>query len=172
MDANVNKEKLLTYELACALFRYEKETGFLFWKKQYKCRKLHKRIGNVQPSGHLLLCMGFNGKKYNFFVHRVVWLMHHGVWPHPFIDHINCKPDDNRIENLRIATTKQNSNNRGKSKKEGFKGVYVLTPGKTFRVRAKVDGKQKHIGTFKTELEAHEAYIEFAKNHYGEFARG
>jgi hypothetical protein len=169
---SVNKENILTYELACELFKYEKETGFLFWKTARNNRKLNKRIGSKHPDGHLLFCIGMGGKKYNFFVHRVVWLINYGVWPHPTVDHINCNPEDNRIENLRIATRQQNCNNRPKVKKEGFKGVYVCTPGKSYRARMEIDGKMEHIGLFKTAIEAHEAYIKFAKKHHGEFARG
>ena len=44
---------------------------------------------------------------------RVAYALHHGVDPHPYeIDHINRKRDDNRIENLRLVTTQENSKNR------------------------------------------------------------
>jgi len=167
-----NKEDVLTYELACNFFRYEKDTGFLFWKTAKKNRNLSKPIGSKHPDGHLLLCTSIKGQRYNFFVHRVVWLLNYGEWPHPTVDHINCNPEDNRLENLRIATRKQNSRNRTKVKKEGFKGVYVCTPGKSYRARIQIDGKMQHIGLFKTEIEAHEAYIEYAKKIHGQFARG
>jgi hypothetical protein len=41
-----NKEDVLTYELACEFFRYEKDTGFLFWKTAKKNRNLSKPIGS------------------------------------------------------------------------------------------------------------------------------
>lgn len=42
-----------------------------------------------------------------FMAHRLVWLMIRNEWPLDDIDHINRNRDDNRIENLRVATHPQ-----------------------------------------------------------------
>ena len=120
------KESLLNFEIANELFRYEKETGLLFWKKRRKNSRanLNKSIGCFHPDGHLIVCMGFNSKRYNFYVHRIIWLICHGTWPNGVIDHANMNPADNRLENLRIATARQNSANSKKRKKMGLK-VYI-----------------------------------------------
>ena len=49
------------------------------------------------------------------FVHRLVWEAFkgkiEGAWTEVQIDHINCNKIDNRLENLRLVTTKENANN-------------------------------------------------------------
>lgn len=50
----------------------------------------------------------FNGKIYA--IHRVIWTMFNGPIPEGYcINHINCNPSDNRINNLELATSQQNS---------------------------------------------------------------
>lgn len=89
------------------------------WKKTKRygwvlAAKDHKGKGYFQLS--------FGGKQY--LAHRIIWAMHHGRSPTGVIDHINGKPWDNRIENLREATHAQNrwnSNTRGKKAECVFK---------------------------------------------------
>ena len=46
------------------------------------------------------------------YVHRLVWETFNGVIPDGYqIDHINTIRDDNRLENLRCVTRKDNMNN-------------------------------------------------------------
>src|SRR5699024_11445694 len=46
-----------------------------------------------------------------------IWEMHHGKIPEGMeIDHINGIRDDNRIDNLRLVTSRTNDTNRAKSK--------------------------------------------------------
>ena len=62
------------------------------------------------------------GRKWG--VHRVIWVMHHGVWP-SYIDHIDGNPSNNLLDNLRSVTHRENLRNcrRRKENKTGISGV-------------------------------------------------
>ncbi len=78
------------------------------------------------------------------------------------VDHINRNGLDNRRSNLRIVTHQQNSWNCRKRNNatSGYYGV-CRYPSKRSPWQVKVrglDGKLRHVGVFKTELEAAHAY--------------
>ena len=62
-------------------------------------------------------------------VHRVIWEMHNGPIPVDMIvDHINGKPLDNRLCNLRMTTQETNARNRRKASNNtsGIQGVRYM----------------------------------------------
>jgi hypothetical protein len=91
------------------------------------------------------------------------------------IDHINNNKLDNRKENLRFITNRQNIRRRGKQKnsKTGYKGVYVCkTKGlKSLRynVYIRVNKKLLFVGYFKNKIKAAKAYNVASKKYHGEF---
>jgi hypothetical protein len=113
------------------LFRYDAETGFLYW--------LNLQASNIKPgdpAGHehvngltRYLCAGINGVLY--LNHVLIFAMHYGRWPDLDLDH---SPDhdglNNRIENLREATKAENAANRRGARcgsTSNFKGVHWNT---------------------------------------------
>jgi len=60
----------------------------------------------------------------HYCIHKLVWLWHYGVMPDQ-IDHINRNSLDNRIENLRLASSCENMSNRKifSNNTSGCKGV-------------------------------------------------
>lgn len=89
------------------------------------------------------------------------------------IDHRNLDKLDNRKENLRICTNKQNARNKfQKNNKTGYKGVSISTWNKSnpYRVTINLNKKQIQVGYFKTAIEAAKAYNEVVKKYHGEFA--
>lgn len=105
----------------------------------------------------------------HIYMHRQIL----GVLHEMETDHINRNKLDNRKTNLRHATRKQNvSNNprRSHNKASKFKGVRPSPSGMGWRGRGIINGKEKHLGTFKSEIEAARAYNQWAKQHFGEFA--
>lgn len=99
--------------------------------------------------------------KFRFTVHEL-------ILGQKYADHINGNGLDNRNENLRPATKQQNAWNSRKVENCGskYKGVYKVRDDKW---TVQVNGK--HVGIFKTELEAAKAYDKKALEIYGEFAR-
>lgn len=104
-------------------------------------------------------------------------LLHHFLWsisgrsPVAQIDHINGNPLDNRLENLRSATTLLNNKNvRIKRKRQQGEpqGVYLRKSGR-YRVQVSHLNRRHDLGTYDTAEEASAVYqnakeilIEFA----------
>ena len=76
------------------------------------------------------------------------------------VDHINRNGLDNRRMNLRLCTRSQNIGNAkiGGRNKTGFKGVYWNKEKGVFHAQIKVNCKTRHVGFFKTAIEASMAY--------------
>lgn len=96
--------------------------GFLIRKK--KAAQNH-RLGAIPGTKHHAGYVLIKIKNRMEMYHRVVWLWHNEKMP-KIIDHINRNKADNRIENLRAATVRQNASNRSLNSrnKHGFLGVF------------------------------------------------
>lgn len=66
-------------------------------------------------------------------------------------DHINGNGLDNRRENLRIVTKRQNSQNLHIKKSGRFTGVSWHNQGRKWRARIKVNGKTHHLGLYDSD---------------------
>lgn len=88
------------------------------------------------------------------------------------VDHKSGDGLDNRLENLRIATHSQNSQNQRKriNSTNEFKCVSLRENGK-WRARTTVNGKRISLGVFDTQEAAASAYAAAAVKYHGEFAR-
>lgn len=135
--------------------------GKLLWKQPGKARVIGKPVGNLDSNGYLLVAM--KGKRYR--VHRIIYEMHNGTIPEGYqIDHINRVRDDNRIENLRLATLAENNRNTG------AKGYSWHSKAKKWSAQIGVNGKKKHLGLYETKEEAASAYSAARSKYYGDFA--
>jgi hypothetical protein len=72
------------------------------------------------------------------------------------VDHINGQGLDNRRENLRIITYRQNSQNRHSESTSKFPGVYRRN--NRWAATMTIEGKVTYLGTYTTEEEAFAAY--------------
>ena len=86
------------------------------------------------------------------------------------IDHRNRNKLDNRKENLRFCTNRQNQYN-SIPRRNIIKGIYWQPHGKAWIVRVKNNGKRIYIGYFKDFILATIACRKAIKKYHGEFAR-
>lgn len=132
---------------------YSPETGKFTWLKRPSNRV---KVGDIAGTKMTLGCISISIKNQSFTGHRLAWYYMTGDIPDKEIDHINMVRDDNRWENLRIATKKQNTENRViiSSNTSGFTGVYWV--GKYGKWLAKIvhNQKQYHIGYFDNKIDA------------------
>lgn len=100
-------------------------------------------------------------------LHRLLFTM---LEKNMVVDHINRNKLDNRRENLRICTQKQNSYNRTKNKnsKSNFKGVRKNK--KSYTAIVTKDNKTYSINGIKTEKEAAKVYDMMAEELFGQYA--
>ena len=88
------------------------------------------------------------------------------------IDHINRNKLDNRLDNLRICTPKQNSYNttRPKNSKYNYKGIRKQGKSGKWIATASKDGSKFEIKDIATEKEAAEIYDVMAEELFGKYA--
>ncbi len=119
----------------------------------------------------------FDGKpKYKtLWMHREILRRHNLLKENLETDHINRNPLDNRKENLRMVTRRENVINRGlhKKSKSGFKGVVwdgsTTNKYKKWQARIVLNKKFINLGRFLTKEEAALAYNKVAKRYFGKY---
>lgn len=108
----------------------------------------------------------FGGVKLSkVYIHRIIMKCPKGY----VVDHINGNRFDNRKINLRICLQKENMRNRKANAGRKFKGIKRANSG--WQARIGIDGKDIHLGTFPTEIEAAKAYNVAAVKYHKEYAR-
>lgn len=149
---------------------YDPSTGIFAWSKPGYGRTVGKPIGSKMvgsKQGNSYLAMKIDGTI--FYAHRVAWFYVKGVWPNGTIDHIDGDPSNNRIANLREATSAQNAARRSTTRMIGpSRGVFPHGAG--FVARLHHGGVRHYLGYFDTAEKAQSAYETKAKQIHGEFA--
>ena len=117
-----------------------------------------------------IISIASNGYKYcrinnkYFRFHRIVYFAYNPDWniydssSDNIIDHIDRNPSNNHISNLRLGN--QTLNNFNKESGDNAKGYSITTGG-----RFQVQFRGKYYGTYDTEEEAHQKYLD-VKNEY------
>ena len=144
----------------------------IFFNKDTSAYKDNKRVlvdddYNYTNTIRLLkngYCAFKSGDLRDQYLHRVIMNCPEGM----VVDHKNHNPLDNRKENLRICSYRENGLNRGRPRNNitGYKGVRIYRD----RFKAIVDGRS--YGIFDTPQQAYVRYCEIARELHGEYFCG
>lgn len=95
-----------------------------------------------------------------FLVHRVVFMLSNNrpIKKGFDIDHINGIKHDNRIENLREVTRRDNSINKSRHRQGRLAGVSFHQKTNKWTTQIQINNKDIYLGYYDTELDAHLAY--------------
>jgi HNH endonuclease len=138
--------------------QYDNLKGVLTWSKNYFKTKIGKEAGTLHPNGYLYIGFRTNGKFKSYAAHRIIWFLFYNKWPEKQLDHINGNKLDNRIENLREASHRENQQNQKRHRAGKLVGASFNKNDKKWCAYIRINNKGKYLGSFSTEREAHEAY--------------
>lgn len=117
------------------------------WNRRFAGRKAGSQIR--KPSGHVYTRIGIGYQ--NLAAHRVIWLLVYGsIDDQMVIDHVNGIGTDNRLLNLRLVSSSENSKNRSVSERSrsGVIGVYWNSHERKWHARVQINGKRRSIGQY------------------------
>ena len=164
----MRKIKQLDVSRLRELFTYNPTTGEM---RRLTGRNAGKACGTKFSTGHLQV--GVDGKMTG--VHRIAWALQYGEYPTLEIDHRNGDGADNRLCNLRLATSAQNNQNRRLSSrnKTGIKNVFRVkwNKGKAWRVAIGHDQGEYYITHFQCFGQAIRHAAQMRAKFHDQFAR-
>jgi len=147
---------MLTTEFVKSYFDYA--DGKLIWKSDKGRVKKGTVAGTKDKKGYIQIKL--NQKRY--FAHRLIWVWHGKVLSEQ-LDHIDRNPENNKIENLRVATPSMNQWNTNKA--DG--GVSFHKASNKWRARIKINNKEIYLGVFSNFEEAKKVRDEAARKRWG-----
>lgn len=153
--AIVQDEVKLFHKLLKEYLSYNSESGTFTWKSIFRHPQIiDKEAGFKRKDGYIAIRI--EGRQY--FAHRLAWFYVYGSWPKHHIDHINGNRSDNRLFNLREATTRENGQNMVKHRNGKLVGCTFNKACKKWSSDIRVNGVKYRIGFYATDVEASMAY--------------
>lgn len=144
---------MLSQERLKSLLHYDPETGVFTWRVSARNSvKVGSVAGCLDTHGYVVIRI--DRKSYK--AHRLAWLYLHGNLPPKQLDHINRDRSDNRLCNLRLATSAENNQNRSLSTKNtsGHIGLCWKKQTQKWHAHICINRKITHLGYFTDLTEA------------------
>lgn len=185
------RKTLPSVEFLRECLNYEPETGRLIWLIRPKGHFISEkgfRTWNSRFAGKEAGNKNFrkNGKKRYIEIglasrkesgnrtvsatHIICALMDVAIHDGMEVDHKDRDVWNNKWDNLRVSTPQQNCCNRKAVERRHDLPRGVFSNGSGFGAKIMFNRINRHLGTFKTPQEAHEAYQRVAKELHGEFS--
>lgn len=117
--------------------------------------------------GYFYVTLCKNGNPKVFLVHQLVAISFLNHSPNRFVLTVNHKDfnkQNNKMENLEIVTVRENSNQKHIKSSSQYTGVQWVKNRKNWKAVIVLNGKNKYLGSYKTEIEASNAYQNALKN--------
>tara|TARA_R110002074_G_C12140162_1_gene629054 strand:+ start:11 stop:490 length:480 start_codon:yes stop_codon:yes gene_type:complete len=111
--------------------------------------------------GYFHVCLSKEGKSKTITVHKVVAIafLNHTPCGHKLVvDHRNNDKTNNNLNNLQLVSQRENTSKDKKGGSSKYVGVWWYKALNKWHARIRINGKQKHLGYFTDEVEAHNAY--------------
>ncbi len=115
----------------------------------------------ISPAGYPRLTLNNTYKAKVWNIHKLMQLafdMGEGI-----VDHINRDRSDNRLENLRIVTARENALNSSSNNKLPGAYHFPRNKKKPWMSKIMIEGKEVYLGYYETAEEASEVYMEKLK---------
>lgn len=159
------------------------EDGYLIWnhrplkhfRSQYGFNTFNSRFagqkaGYLSNSGYMVVEIVCDDIKTQLLVHRVIWMIANGELADDVkLDHDDTNTLNNKIGNLRLATSSENNMNHSmrSDNTSGIKGVYKQ--GNRWIASIGKGGKRFYLGSFITKEEASDALVKERPQLHKEF---
>jgi HNH endonuclease len=151
------------------LFRYDADTGCLYWRRRgematnWNARFADKKAGREDGTSGVSISIN----SVSYLAHRLIFKMLNGYEP-PIVDHQNRDRSKNTGDNLRPADKSLNGANSKDRERDLPRGVFRCSNSAKNPYRAQL--KSQHLGVFPTAEAASDAFKAAVRAKYGEFA--
>lgn len=129
--------------------------------KSFKRKQSIIMIGKINKKGYHEVTL-MNGHQKSKQVHQLVAIAFLNHTPQPYIlavDHINFDRLDNKLENLRVISQRENTNQKHfKNKTSRYIGVHWNKEHKKWTASIWINRKTKFLGRYRTEKVASAVY--------------
>ena len=107
-----------------------------------------------------------NNIRTKIYLHRLIAEAEDGL----VVDHIDGDGLNNRRENLRVCSNKENCRSRHKARgRSKFKGVLWNRQNQKWKANITIDGRLNHLGFFDDDVLAARAYDRAVQENFGDF---